>query len=119
MARRSLTSNFASDAASIPPVTDVKLRDPSKWRLVGKPMMRLDVKPKVMGELKFGIDMKMDGMLYAAVKLNPNKGQPILSFDAGKAQSMPGVKKVLKLKTGVAVVATNSWYAMKAVDTIA
>ena len=44
--------------------------------MIGKPMERLDIRPKVMGEMKFGIDLKMDGMLFAAVKLNPNKGQP-------------------------------------------
>ncbi len=110
--------DLAAEAAKIPPVTDVKPRDPSTWRMVGKPMMRLDIRPKVMGELKFGIDLKMDGMLFAAVKLNPNKGQPLKSFDASKAQSMPGVKKILEIKNGVAVIATNSWYAMKAVDAI-
>ncbi|PSO31029.1 xanthine dehydrogenase family protein molybdopterin-binding subunit [Bradyrhizobium sp. MOS002] len=109
---------LAAEAARIAPVLDAKPRDPSKWRMVGKPMMRLDVRSKAMGELKFGIDRKMDGMMYAAVKLNPNKGQPLKSYDAGKAQSMPGVKKILKLKNGVAVIATNSWYAMKAVDAI-
>jgi isoquinoline 1-oxidoreductase subunit beta len=109
---------LAAEAARIAPVLDAKPRDPSKWRMVGKPMMRLDVRSKAMGELKFGIDRKMDGMVYAAVKLNPNKGQPLKSYDAGKAQSMPGVKKILKLKNGVAVIATNSWYAMKAVDAI-
>jgi isoquinoline 1-oxidoreductase beta subunit len=109
---------LSAEAAKIPPVLDVKPRDPSKWRMVGKPMMRLDVRPKVMGELKFGIDLKIDGMVYAAVKLNPNKGQPLESYDVGKAQSMPGVKKILKLKNGVAVIATNSWYAMKAADAI-
>src|SRR6478752_8658655 len=109
---------LAAEAARIAPVLDAKPRDPSKWRMVGKPMMRLDVRSKAMGELKFGIDRKMDGMMYAAVKLNPNKGQPLKSYDAGKAQSMPGVKKILKLKNGVAVIATNSWYAMKAVDAV-
>jgi isoquinoline 1-oxidoreductase beta subunit len=109
---------LAADAAGIPPVLDAKPRDPSTWRLLGKPMMRLDVRAKVMGELKFGIDQKMDGMLFAAVKLNPAKGQPMKSYDASKAQSMPGVKKVLEIKNGVAVIATNSWYAMRAVDTI-
>ena len=46
---------------------------------------------KVVGELKFGIDLKIDGMMFASVKLNPNKGQPLKSYDASKAQSMPGV----------------------------
>ena len=81
-------------------------------------MKRLDVRSKVMGELKFGIDLKMDGMVFASVKLNPNKGQPMKSYDASKAQSMPGVKKILEIKNGVAVIATNSWYAMKAVEAI-
>ncbi|VIO76690.1 xanthine dehydrogenase family protein molybdopterin-binding subunit [Bradyrhizobium ivorense] len=109
---------LAADAAKIAPVLDVKPRDPSTWRLVGKPMTRLDIKSKVMGELKFGIDLKMEGMMYASVKLNPNKGQPLKSYDARKAQAMPGVKKILEIKNGVAVVATNSWYAMKAVAAI-
>ncbi|MDU0960889.1 MAG: twin-arginine translocation signal domain-containing protein, partial [Bradyrhizobium sp.] len=110
--------DLAADAARIPPVVDAKPRDPSTWRILGKPMMRLDIRSKVLGELKFGIDMKMDGMLYAAVKLNPNKGQPLKSFNAARAQTMPGVKTILRLKNGVAAVATNSWYAMKAVETI-
>ncbi|QDF36933.1 molybdopterin cofactor-binding domain-containing protein [Bradyrhizobium symbiodeficiens] len=109
---------LAADAAGIPPVLDAQTRDPSTWRLIGKPMMRLDMRAKVLGELKFGIDMKMDGMLYASVKLNPNKGQPLKSYDASKAQSMPGVRKILEIKNGVAVIATNSWYAMRAADAV-
>jgi len=110
--------DLSAEAARIPPVIDVKPRDPSQWRLLGKPMTRLDIRAKAMGELKFGIDLKMDGMLYASVKLNPNKGQPLKSYDARKARSMPGVKKILKVRNGVAVVATNSWYAMQAVAAI-
>jgi isoquinoline 1-oxidoreductase beta subunit len=109
---------LSAEAAQIPPVLDAKPRDPSQWRILGKPMTRLDVRSKVMGELKFGIDLKMDGMLYASVKLNPNKGQPLKSYDARKARSMPGVKKILTVKNGVAVIATNSWYAMQAVAAI-
>src|SRR5215468_3344292 len=109
---------LSAEAAKIPPVLNVRLRDPSKWRMLGKPITRLDVRSKVMGELKFGIDLKMDGMMYASVKLNPNKGQPMKSFDASKAQSMPAVKKIIEIKKGVAVIATNSWYAIKAVEAI-
>ncbi len=109
---------LAAEAAKIPAVLDAKPRDPSQWRILGKPMMRLDVRSKAMGELKFGIDMKMDGMLFASVKLNPGKGQPLKSYDANKAKTMPGVKKILEIKNGVAVIATNSWYAIKAVDAI-
>ncbi len=110
--------DLSAEAASIPPVLNVQLRDPSTWRLLGKPMTRLDVRAKALGELKFGIDLQLDGMMYASVKLNPNKGQPLLSYDARKARAMPGVRKILKVKNGVAVVATNSWYAMRAVAAI-
>src|SRR6516225_1676107 len=89
---------LAADAAKIPPVLDAKPRDPSQWRMLGKPMTRLDVRSKVMGELKFGIDLKMDGMMFASVKLNPNKGQPMKSYDASRARSMPGVKRILEIK---------------------
>lgn len=109
---------LAAEAAKIPPVLGAKPRDPSTWRMIGKPMERLDIRSKVRGELKFGIDLKMDGMLFAAVKLNPNKGQPLKSYDAGKAMTMPGVKRILEIKNGVAAVATNSWYAMRAVEAI-
>jgi isoquinoline 1-oxidoreductase beta subunit len=109
---------LAAEAAKIPPVTDVKLRDPKQWRMIGKPMERLDIRPKVTGELKFGIDRVMDGMVYAAVQLNPNKGQPIKSYDASKAEKMPGVRKILKISNGIAVIATNSWYAMKAAEQV-
>jgi isoquinoline 1-oxidoreductase beta subunit len=90
---------LAAEAATVPPVLDVKLRDPSKWRMLGRPMTRLDVRSKAMGELKFGIDLRMDGMMYASVKLNPNKGQPLKSYDASKAQAMPGVKRIPKSQT--------------------
>jgi isoquinoline 1-oxidoreductase subunit beta len=81
-------------------------------------MVRLDIEPKVKGELKFGVDLRMEGMVYAAAKLNPNKGQPLASFDATIARTMPGVKAILEIPNGVAVIATNSWYAMKAVAAI-
>ena len=109
---------LSADAAKIPPVTDIKLRDPSQWRFIGKPMERLDIRSEVTGEMKFGIDRKIDGMVYAAVKLNPNKGQPIKSYDASKARSMPGVQKILKISNGIAVIATNSWYAMQAAELV-
>jgi len=109
---------LSADAAKVKPVTTVKLRDPSQWRFIGKPMERLDVRSKVTGEMKFGIDRKMEGMVYAAVKLNPNKGQPIRSYDASKALAMPGVQKVLKISNGIAVIATNSWYAMEAAKSV-
>ncbi len=109
---------LAADAARIEPVENVKLRDPSQWRILGKPMRRVDIVAKSNGTQKFGIDLAMKGMLHASVRLNPRKGAAMTSFDASAAQKMPGVGKVLEITNGVAVVATNSWYAMKAVDAI-
>jgi len=109
---------LSAEAANTPLVTDIALRDPSTWRFIGKPMERLDVRAKVSGAMKFGIDRRMDGMVYAAVQLNPNKGQPFRSYDASRARMMPGVQKVLELSNGVAVIATNSWYAMQAAKAI-
>lgn len=109
---------LAAEAAQLPPVQNVTLRAPSQWRLIGKPMERVDIKAKATGALKFGIDQTVEGMVFAAVKLNPYKGGALTAFDAGAAQAMPGVKKVLKISNGIAVIASNSWYAMQAVDAV-
>src|SRR3546814_16251437 len=77
-------------------------------------MNRLDMEPKIKGDLKFGIDQSLPGMVYAAVQLNPYKEADIISFAASKAEKMPGVLRILKIKGGIAVIATNSWYDIKA-----
>ena len=111
--------SLAQAASAIEPVQDVKLRDPSTWRLIGKPMQRLDIVPKSTGTLKFGIDLRLDGMLYAAVKVNPRQGGRLLSFDAKTASQMRGVKKIVTVTNGVAVIADNTWRAFQAVNAIA
>jgi isoquinoline 1-oxidoreductase subunit beta len=111
-------TELAAEAAEIEPVVDVTLRDPSQWRLIGKTMKRLDVEAKATGALKFGIDQVVDGMVYASVKLNPRKGAAMLSFDASKAEGMPGVQRILRVTNGIAVVASNSWYAMRAAEAV-
>lgn len=116
--RRLPYTALARDAAAIEPPQDVKLRDPSLWRLIGKPMQRLDIVPKSTGALKFGIDLRQDGMLHAAVKVNPRQGGPMLSFDAKAATAMRGVKKVVPVTNGVAVIADNTWRAFQAVNAI-
>jgi len=109
---------LAQAASTIEPVQDVKLRDPAQWRLVGKPMQRLDIVAKSTGTLRYGIDLRMDGMLYAAVKLNPRRGGAMLSFDAKTASNMRGVNKVVPVSGGVAVIADNTWRAFQAVNAI-
>ncbi|MGF6899800.1 molybdopterin cofactor-binding domain-containing protein [Paraburkholderia sp. GAS348] len=110
--------DLAAESAKVPPMQNVKLRDPSEWRLIGKPTQRLDVASKATGKLKFGIDQSVPGMVFATVKLNPNKGAPLQSFDASKAERMPGVKGILPINNGFAVIATNTWYAMQAADAV-
>lgn len=116
--RRLPYTALAKEASAIAPVQDVKLRDPSQWRLIGKPMQRLDIVPKSTGALKFGIDLRMEGMLCAAVKVNPRQGGPMLSFDAKAATAMRGVKKIVPVTNGVAVIADNTWRAFQAVNAI-
>lgn len=116
--RRLAYTELARDAGAIEPVRNVELRDPSQWRLLGKPMQRLDMVPKSTGTLQFGIDLRMDGMAYAAVKVNPRQGGPLLGFDAKAAEGMRGVKKIVPVTNGVAVVADNTWRAFQAINAI-
>lgn len=111
-------TDLALAASKIDPVTDVVLREPSAWRLIGKPMQRLDIVGKSTGTLQYGIDLRMDGMLYATVRVNPRRGGALLSYDAGAAKTMPGVIHVLEVTNGVAVVADNTWNAFQAADAI-
>ncbi|MCA0244061.1 MAG: molybdopterin-dependent oxidoreductase [Proteobacteria bacterium] len=112
--RRLAYTALAARASTIEPVAEVRLREPSAWRLVGKPMPRLDIVPKSTGTLAFGIDLRMDGMLHAAIKVNPRQGGALLSFDAKAATAMRGVKKIVPVTHGVAVIADNTWRAFRA-----
>lgn len=109
---------LARDAAAIEPPQHVPLRAPSQWRLIGKPMPRLDIVPKSTGTLTFGIDLRLEGMLHAAVKVNPRQGGPMHRFDAQAATGMRGVKKIVPVTRGVAVIADNTWRAFQAVNAI-
>ena len=111
-------TELASDAAQLEPVQQVELRDPSQWRLIGKQMPRLDMPAKSTGTLRYGIDLSLDNMVYATVKVNPRQGGVMNSFDASTAETMPGVEKIVEITNGVAVIATNTWYAIQAANAI-
>ena len=111
-------TDLAAVAADIKPVTRVTLRDPSAWRLLGKPMQRLDIAPKSTGTLPYGIDLEFDGMLHATVKTNPRQGGSLNGYDARRALEMRGVKTVLPVTNGVAVIADNTWRAFQAANAI-
>ncbi len=113
-----LYTELATEAASLKPIHHNVLRDPKHWRLLGKPMKRLDVVAKSTGTLNYGIDLSFDDMLYAAVKLNPHKGSPLASYDDSSAKNMRGVSHILPVTGGVVAIADNSWRAFKAVEAI-
>jgi isoquinoline 1-oxidoreductase beta subunit len=77
----------AAAAAKLDPPTDIKLKDPKDWVLIGKPVKRLDTRPKLTGEQVYGIDIKLPGMLIAAIRACPTYGGKVKSFDAAKVQS--------------------------------
>ena len=106
----------AAEAAKLDPPTDVPLKDPNEWKLVGKGVKRLDTRPKLTGEQVYGIDIQMPGMLTAAIRACPIYGGKVERFDAAKVQNMPGVKQVVQVDdNAVAVVADTFWNAKTAV----
>jgi len=109
---------LAPIAASLDPVTDVTLRDQSQWRLIGKPMERLDIVAKSTGTQNYGIDVEVKGAVHAAVKVNPRQGGVLNSYDASEALTMRGVSKVVEVTNGVAVIADNTWRAFQAAEAI-
>lgn len=112
-------TELAADAALIDPVSDVTLRDPSEWRLLGKPgMRRLDMVAKSTGTEVYGIDKQVEGMVFASVCANPGIGGDVLSYDADAATAMAGVQKVVPVKHGVGVIASNTWYAFEALKAL-
>ncbi len=109
---------LAPIAATLDPVNDVTLRDPSTWRLVGKAMERVDIVAKSIGTQRYGIDFELDGMVHATVRTNPRRGGMMNGFDAADAREMRGVIDVLQISNGVAVVADNTWRAIQAANAI-
>ncbi len=117
--RTTTYGKVAEAAAKIEPPKEVALKDPKDWKIAGKPLKRLDTPPKVTGEQVYGIDLKLPGMLCAAIKDCPVFGGKLTSFDAAKVQGMPGVKHVVKVgDSAVAVVADHWWQAKTALDAL-
>lgn len=109
---------LAASAADIDPVSNVTLKDPSQWRYIGKDMQRIDIVAKSTGTQSYGIDVEMEGMLHATVITNPRKGGAMRSLDAGEAENMRGVVKVVELPNGAGVIADNTWRAFQAAQAI-
>jgi isoquinoline 1-oxidoreductase beta subunit len=112
---------IAAAAAKLTPPDPktIKLKGPKDWKIAGKPLKRLDTADKLNGSKVYAIDLKLPGMLNAAIKDCPVFGGKLKSYDESKIAGMPGVKKVVKVKdTAVAVVADTWWRARKALEAL-
>ena len=120
--KRSTTyGRLAAAAAKLPPPDpkEIKLKDPKDWTVAGQSMKRLDTADKVNGKQVYAIDLKLPGMLNAAIKDCPVFGGKVKSYDEAAVKSMPGVRHVVKVgESGVAVIADTWWQAKKALDTL-
>ena len=115
--RRLSYGEVAVDAAKFPtPV--VKLREPGKWKYIGKSQKRLDSREKVNGQAKYGIDIQFPGLLTAVVAHPPVFGGKVKSFDATRAKAINGVRDVVQIPAGVAVIADHFWAAKQGRDAL-
>jgi isoquinoline 1-oxidoreductase beta subunit len=115
--RKTTYGKVAEAAAKLEQPKDVPLKDPKQWKLIGKPIKRLDTANKVNGRQVYGFDLKLPGMVNAAIKESPVFGGKVKSFDAAAVSNMRGVKKVMQVgDTAVAVVADHWWNAKTALD---
>jgi len=105
--------SLAEAASKVTPATNITLKDPSQFHIIGKATKRLDTPSKVDGSASFGIDVRLPGMQYAVLARCPVFGGKVKRFDATKAKAVPGVKSVVAIPTGVAVLADNTWSAMQ------
>src|SRR5262249_19913427 len=111
--QRATYGALAQTASSLAPPPNPTLKDPAQYRLIGKRISRIDTPIKTDGSATFGIDVRLPGMMYAVVARCPVFGGKVKTFDASKAKLVPGVKDVLQISNGVAVVADNTWNAMQ------
>ncbi|MFD1509057.1 xanthine dehydrogenase family protein molybdopterin-binding subunit [Lacimonas salitolerans] len=109
-------ADLATEAAQVD-LRAPDLRDPSEWKYLGQSMPRLDMVEKATGTATFGIDVRPEGLMFAALRINPRRAG-MVSFDASAAETMPGVERVVDLGTGIAVVGRNTWLAQQAADAV-
>ncbi len=105
---------FATAPTTMPVIDKSQLKKPANFRLIGKDLPRVDGFDKVTGRAKYGIDQRLPGMLYASVLRSPVHGETPISVDDAEAKAMKGVKNVVRLPYGIAVVADNTWTAIQA-----
>jgi isoquinoline 1-oxidoreductase beta subunit len=117
--RRTTYGQVAQAASRLPLPEAPALKDPSTWKIAGQPLPRLDTADKVNGRQVYGADLRLPGMLNAAIRDCPVFGGTLKAFDAEKVKSMAGVRRVLRVgDSAVAVVADTWWQAKVALDAL-
>jgi isoquinoline 1-oxidoreductase subunit beta len=115
---RASYGTLAAAAALLTPPANVTLKDPSTFTVIGKPLQRLDGAAKARGRTTYGLDVKLPGMLYAAIVPCPVIGGKVASFDGAAVSRRAGVKSVVNIGDAVAVVAEHYWIARTAADAL-
>lgn len=111
---------LAEQAALLPapdPAT-LTLKEPGAWTLIGKGALRLDSPEKISGRAQYGIDVQLDGLLCAVVAHAPMLGGTVRAFDATQARALPGVRNVVQVPSGIAVIADHYWAAKRGCDVL-
>jgi len=117
--RRLSYGALASKAALVPVPTQVPLKEPKDWALIGTSAKRLDARDKVNGKAQYGIDVRLPEMKIATVAASPVLGGKVAGLDEDKALAIPGVRQVVRLDDVVAVVADHMWAAKQGLAALA
>jgi isoquinoline 1-oxidoreductase beta subunit len=117
--RRLPYGELAQAAAALPVPSTVVLKTAEQWRLIGKPLPRLDLAGKVTGTAVFGIDAGPENALVAVVARCPVFGGSAVKWNEEAAKAVPGVRQVVRVSNGIAVVADGYWAARKGRDALA
>lgn len=111
--RRATYGELAEDAAKLDPPQNPRLKSESDFRIIGTPRSQLSARLKAEGKAQYTLDVKVDGMLIGLVARSPTVGGTLASFDDTAARQVPGVREVVKITSGVAVLADHFWAALK------
>lgn len=116
--RRLRFGELAEAAAKLTAPESVALKAPNDWKLIGKPTKRLDTPEKITGRAQFGMDVRFEGLMTAVVARGPVFGAAVKSLDDSQARAVPGVRNVVQVPSGVAVVADHFWAAKQGRDAL-
>jgi isoquinoline 1-oxidoreductase subunit beta len=103
----------AEVAAKLPVPMNVQVKDPKNFRILGTSVKRMDTRDKSMGKTKFGMDTRLPGMMYAVIERPPVFGSKVASVNDAKTRAVAGVKNVVQVTGGVAVIADSTWSALQ------